>query len=113
MAHVDGLPVAVPGRQTTPRGTRTGPPEHAVAPRAGIHPRTAALRSAVGKQRLQPSPLRIAQIMTINHTDDLPDPLPKIQETRPSRASPTPAHPAPRSCAPRPEMVHPRRVNTP
>src|SRR6185312_11135344 len=59
------------------------PPEHPVDHHPVISPAPTPTRRAIRQQRLQPSPFLISQIMTIKHTDDLPEPRQKIHETRP------------------------------
>jgi len=83
VSHVDGLPVPVLRRQIPPRRTGTRPPQHSVDDAPMILPPAAAPRRTVRQQRLQPSPLRIRQIMTTNHKSGLSHPPSKIQETRP------------------------------
>ena len=83
VSHVDGLPPAVLLGQVAPRRARTGPPQHPIDHSTVILPTTPALGRTVRQQWLQQSPLRISQIVTINHTNDLSDPATKIQETRP------------------------------
>lgn len=64
------------------------PPEHPVDHHPVIGPPPTPTRRAIRQQRLQPSPFLISQIMTIKHTDDLPEPRQKIHETRPSLTRP-------------------------
>jgi hypothetical protein len=61
-----------------------GPPEHTVDHHAVIGPTTTPLRFLAGQQRLQPSPLLVAQIVSIEHPLGLPHPLIKIRGTRSS-----------------------------
>ena len=85
MPVIDGLPVPVATGQIPPRATRPRPPQHPVDHRPVIGPAPTPTRRAIRQQRLQPSPFPISQIMTIKHTDDLPDPPHEIHGTRPSR----------------------------
>src|SRR4051794_16946736 len=68
----DGLPAAERRRHIPPRDTTTGPPEHPVEHRAVIGPPPTTTRDLVGQQRLQTSPLRIGQIMSMQHPPGLP-----------------------------------------
>ena len=84
MPVVDGLPVPVLRWQVTPRHPTPRPPEHPVQHLPMISPTATAARRPVRQQRLQPSPLRIGQIMTIKHPSELPHPPALIHGTRPS-----------------------------
>ena len=74
--------VAGPATQPAP-----GPPEHSVEHRPVIGPPSAPLRGLVGQQGFQPSPLRVGQVMAIEHGLDLPYPAVMIHGTRSSRTS--------------------------
>jgi hypothetical protein len=84
MSVIDGFPVPVATRQIPPRAPGPSPPQHPVDHRPVIGPASTPTRHAIRQQRRQPSPLPISQIMTIKHTDDLPDPPQEIHGTRPS-----------------------------
>jgi hypothetical protein len=83
MPVIDGLPVPIATRQIPPRAPGPSPPQHPVDHRAVIGPAPTPTRRAIRQQRRQPSPFPISQIMTIKHTDDLPDPPQEIHGTRP------------------------------
>jgi hypothetical protein len=74
MPVLDRLPVAVGGRQVPPGRARPRTPEHSVDDLPVVHPLTAAPRRTVRQQRVQESPLVIAQVMTIVYRTDLHDP---------------------------------------
>src|SRR5215218_2786434 len=82
MPVVDGLPVPVVRWHVAPRKPAPGPPQHPVDYRAVIGPPATALRGLIGQQWLQPGPLLIGQIVTIEHADGLPHPPFKIRGTR-------------------------------
>jgi hypothetical protein len=84
MPVVDGLPVPILGWQVPPRQPAPGPPEHSIEHRTVIGPPPTLLQGLVGQQRLQPSPLRVGQIMAIEHGLDLPHPAVMIHGTRSS-----------------------------
>src|SRR5438270_11518018 len=83
MPVVDGLPIPIATGQIPPRAASPAPPEHPVDHHPVIGPAPTPTRRAIRQQRLQPSPFLISQIMTIKHTDDLPDPRQEIHGTRP------------------------------
>src|SRR3954466_1683217 len=85
MPVVDGLPRPERRRHIPPRHTTPRPPEHPVEHRAVVAPPPTPTRGLIRQQRLQPSPLLIGQVMTMQHTKDLPHPALKIRGTR-SRA---------------------------
>jgi hypothetical protein len=89
MPVVGSLPVAVLRWQIPPRHPGPGPPEHPVDHLPVVCPPAAAARDPVRQQRLQSGLLLINQIMTIKHTDDLPNPRRKIHRS----PSPRPLHP--------------------
>src|SRR5258705_409854 len=61
------------------------PPPDAVDPLPVVQTLAAPPRHrTVRQQRLEQRPLRIGYIVTIDHTDDLPDPTSIIRQTRPS-----------------------------
>src|SRR4051794_28130024 len=80
----DGLPASERWRHIPPRDTTTGPPEHPVEHGAVIGPPATATRDLVGQQRFQTSPLRIGQIVSMQHPTGLPHPALKIRGTRSS-----------------------------
>src|SRR5690242_19121123 len=82
MPVVDGLPVSVVRGYVTPWQPAASPPEHAVDHRAVIGPTAAPLRLLTGQQGLKPGPFLIGQIVSIQHTDGLPQPAVKIRGTR-------------------------------
>src|SRR5438270_7272718 len=84
MPVVDGLPIPIATGQIPPRAASPAPPEHPVDHHPVIRPAPTPRRRAIRQQRLQPGPFLISQIMTIKHTDDLPDPHQEIHGTRPS-----------------------------
>src|SRR3954471_13720639 len=86
----DGLPVPERGRYVPPRDTTTGPPEHPVENRAVIGPPATPTRSLVRQQKLHPGPLRIGQIVSMQHPPGLPHPALKIRGTRSSGVAPQP-----------------------
>src|SRR3954466_9781920 len=90
MPVVDGLPRPERRRHIPPRHTTPRPPEHPVEHRAVVAPPPTPTRGLIRQQRLQPSPLLIGQVMTMQHTKDLPHPALKIRGTRSSR-TPRPA----------------------
>src|SRR3954462_92227 len=81
----DGLPASERRRHIPPRHTTTGPPEHPVEHRAVIGPPATPTRSLVRQQKLHPGPLRIGQIVSMQHPPGLPHPALKIRGTRSSR----------------------------
>src|SRR5512138_1879101 len=87
MPVIDGLPVSILAGQVTPRRPGPRPPQHSVDQLSMVGPPAAPARRRVRQQRLQPRPFLISQLMTIDHTDDLPDPTPAIHGTRPRPAS--------------------------
>src|SRR3954447_22809652 len=87
----EGLPASERWRHVPPRDTTTGSPEHPVEYRAVIGPPATATRDLVRQQRLKASPLRIGQIVSMQHPPGLPHPALKIRGTRSSRLSPTPS----------------------
>src|SRR3954470_13098449 len=87
MPPVQGSAVPVAGRNTPPWRPGPGPPQDPVDHLPVIVPTAAAARRPVRQQRLQPDPLRISQIVTIEHRPGLPNPPAKIGETRPSTPS--------------------------
>src|SRR3954462_10235559 len=84
MPPVQGSEVPGAGRNIPPWRPGPGPPQDPVDPLRVIVPTPAAARRRVRQQRLQPDPLRISQIMTIEHRPGLPNPPAQIGETRPS-----------------------------
>src|ERR671921_2976054 len=94
MPVVDGLPMSVNRWHVPPRQAALGPPEHTVDHHSVIGPPATPARALVGQQRLQPGPLRVGQIMTIEHQLGLPHLAFKIRGTRSSR-HPWPAHAEP------------------
>src|SRR3954463_6290935 len=84
MPVVDGLPRPERRRHIPPRHTTPRPPEHPVEHRAVVGPPPTPTRGLIRQQRLQPSPLLIGQVMTMQHTKDLPHPALKIRGTRSS-----------------------------
>src|SRR3954451_14815970 len=89
MTPGEGSEVPVAGRNIPPWRPGPGSPQDPVDHLPVIVPTAAAARRPVRQQRLQPDPLRISQIMTIEHRPGLPNPPAQIGETRPS-----PHHPA-------------------
>src|SRR6185312_7354852 len=87
MPGVDALPVPVRARHIPPRRPRSGAPQHPVDHLAVVAPPATPTRRPIGQQRLQPCPLRVGQVMPIMHRRCLPDPSPKIRETRPRRSA--------------------------
>src|SRR3954447_3959517 len=85
MPVVHGLPATERRRHVPPRDTTTGPPEHPVEHRTVIGPPATPTRSLVRQQRLHPCPLRIGQIVSMQHPPGLPHPALKIRGTRSSR----------------------------
>src|SRR3954470_2908246 len=83
MPPVQGSAVPVAGRNTPPWRPGPGPPQDPVDHLPVIVPTAAAARRPVRQQRLQPDPLRISQIVTIEHRPGLPNPPAQIGETRP------------------------------
>src|SRR4051795_10903420 len=84
MAPVQGSEVPLAGGNIPPWRPGPGPPQDPVDHLPVIVPTAAAARRPVRQQRLQPDPLRISQIMTIEHRPALPNPPAQIGETRPS-----------------------------
>ena len=80
----DGLPVSERRRHVPPRNTTTGPPKHPIEHRTVIGPPSTPTRGLVGQQRLHPGPLRIGQIVSMQHPPGLPHPALKIRGTRSS-----------------------------
>src|SRR3954447_17046854 len=98
MPPVQGSEVSVAGRNIPPWRSGPGPPQDPVDHLPVIVPPAPAARRPVRQHRLQPDPLRISQIVTIEHRPGLPNPPAKIGETRP-RPGP---HPVTEACgAPR------------
>src|SRR3954464_14971146 len=95
MPPVQGSEVPVAGRNIPPWRPGPGPPQDPVDHLPVIVPPAAAARRPVRTHRLQPDPLRISQIVTIEHRPGLPNPPAKIGETRPNRGP----VPRPRSSA--------------
>src|SRR3954451_10255468 len=87
MPPMQSSEVPVAGRHIPPWRPGPGPPQDPVDHLPVIVPPAAAARRPVRQQRLQPDPLRISQIVTIEHRPGLPTPPAKIGETRPSTAS--------------------------
>src|SRR4026209_1524213 len=85
MPGVDALPAPVRARHIPPRRPRSRAPHHPVDHLAVVAPPATPTRRPIGQQRLQPCPLRVGQVMPIMHRRCLPDPSPKIRETRPSQ----------------------------
>src|SRR3954468_22618053 len=83
MPPVQGSEVPVAGRNIPPWRPGPGPPQDPVDHLPVIVPPAPAARRPVRQQRLQPDPLRISQVMTIEHRPALPNPPAKIGETRP------------------------------
>src|ERR687897_3453175 len=83
MATVQGSEVPVAVRHVPPRRPGPGPPQDPVDHLPVIAPPASAARRPVRQQRLQPGPLPISQIVTIEHKPALPNPPVKIGETRP------------------------------
>src|ERR687889_269264 len=103
----DGLPVSERRRHVPPRNTTTGPPKHPIEHRTVIGPPSTPTRGLVGQQRLHPGPLRIGQIVSMQHPPGLPHPALKIRGTRSSPVrtigpldppSPSPSSPPSPSC---------------
>src|SRR3954462_11799606 len=86
MPPLQGSEVPVAGRNIPPLRPGPGPPQDPVDHLPVIVPPAPAARRPVRQQRLQPDPLRISQIVTIEHRPGLPTPPAKIGETRPSPA---------------------------
>src|SRR3982751_1837460 len=84
MPPVQGSEVSVAGRNIPPWRPGPGPPQDPVDHLPVIVPTASAARRPVRQHRLQPDPLRISQIVTIEHRPGLPNPPAKIGETRPS-----------------------------
>src|SRR5947208_16179872 len=84
MPVVDGLPASERGRYIPPWDTTAGPPEHPVEHRAVIGPPPTPTRGLAGQQRLQTRPLRIGQIVSMQHPPGLPHLALKIRGTRSS-----------------------------
>src|ERR687889_630521 len=82
MPVVDGLPMSVNRWHVPPWQAAPGPPEHTVDHHSVIGPPATPARALVGQQRLQPGPLRVGQIMTIEHQLGLPHLAFKIRGTR-------------------------------
>src|ERR671921_2725512 len=82
----DGLPVSERRRHVPPRNTTTGPPKHPIEHRTVIGPPSTPTRGLVGQQRLHPGPLRIGQIVPMQHPPGLPHPALKIRGTRSRRS---------------------------
>ena len=82
MPVVDGLPRPERGRHVPPRDATPGPPEHPVEHHAVISPPPTPARSLIGKQRFQPGPFLVGQIMAMQHEKDLPHPAVMIRGTR-------------------------------
>src|SRR3954466_3686310 len=93
----DGLPVPERGRYVPPRDTTTGPPEHPVEHRAVIGPPATPTRSLVRQQKLHPGPLRIGQIVSMQHPPGLPHPALKIRGHASSPASAASADTSPKT----------------
>ncbi len=81
---MQGSEVPVAERNVPPWRPSPGPPQDPVDHLPVIIPTASAARRPVRQERLQPSPLRISQIVTIEHRPGLPNPPVKIGETRPS-----------------------------
>src|SRR3954463_6132672 len=84
MPPVQRSEVPVAGRNIPPWRPGPGPPQDPADHLPVIVPPAPAARRPVRQQRLQPDPLRISQIVTIEHRPGLPNPPAKIGETRPS-----------------------------
>src|SRR5262249_743438 len=84
MPVINGLPVPINTRQISPRHAIASPPEHPIDHHPVIRPPTTPTRTPIGQQWLQPSPLIISQIMTIQHAEDLPHPAPELHRPRSS-----------------------------
>src|SRR3954451_12908672 len=87
MPPVQGSEAPLAGRNIPPWRPGPGPPQDPVDHLPVIVPTAAAARRPVRQQRLQPDPLRISQIVTIEHRPGLPNPPAQIGETRPSTAT--------------------------
>ncbi len=85
MPPMQGSEVPIAARHIPPRRPGPGPPQDPVDHLPVIVPPASAARRPVRQQRLQPKPLHISQIMTIEHEPGLPNPPLKIGETRPRR----------------------------
>ena len=84
MPAIHGLPRPVRPRQIPPRRARPGPPQNPVHHPPVRDPRTSLTARALHrKERFQPSPLLIGQIMTIMHATITPEPDPDLCQTRP------------------------------
>ena len=84
MPPVQGSEVPVARPNIPPRRPRAGPPQDPVDHLPVVVPPASPARRPVGQERLQPCPLCIGQIVTIEHRSGLPGPRLKIGERRPS-----------------------------